>query len=534
MQINKQRVKRVIQFIEQLTVPSGKGEGKPLKLRPFEKKFIKDIYGPALPSGDRRTRRAILSMARKNGKSLLTAALALVHLVGPESIKNGEIYSAANDREQASIIFRYAAQIVRADPELASIIRIVDSTKTMVFMENGSVYRAVSAEVGTKFGINPSVVIYDELAQSKQRDLYDAMDTSMAARAEPLFIVISTQSNDPKHILSELIDDGLAGHEPSVVCHLYAVPDDADNEAVFVDPKLWKLANPALGDFRSLSEMRSAAKRARRMSSFESAFRNLYLNQRVDAKSPLIPKMEWLGCHDPGLPLNQGEKVYLGLDLSGKTDLTAMVAVSAGDKDVIKAWFWKPEDLLRDHENRDRVPYWAWKQDGFIETTPGKAVNYDFVVTKLGQITRFYQVLGLAYDRWRIDDFINAAMRLGLDMYVDRGEEDTPKNRAVHKGMLRIVPWGQGYKDMAEPVDALEVSILERKLKHDGNPVLTWNVSNAMAVSDPAGNRKIDKSKSRFRIDGVVAMAMALGLKSRDLKGKPKQSKYEREGIRVI
>ncbi len=173
MQINKQRVKRVIQFIEQLTVPSGKGEGKPLKLRPFERKFIRDIYGPANFNGDRRTRRAILSMARKNGKSLLTAALALVHLVGPESIKNGEIYSAANDREQASIIFRYAAQIVRADPELASIIRIVDSTKTMVFMENGSVYRAVSAEVGTKFGINPSVVIYDELAQSKSRDLYE-------------------------------------------------------------------------------------------------------------------------------------------------------------------------------------------------------------------------------------------------------------------------------------------------------------------------------------------------------------------------
>jgi phage terminase large subunit-like protein len=179
----------------------------------------------------------------------------------------------------------------------------------------------------------------------------------MAARAEPLFIVISTQSNDTKHVLSELIDDGLAGHDPSVICHLYAVPDDADDDAVFADQKLWRLANPALGDFRSLVEMRGAAKRAKRMSSFESAFRNLYLNQRVDAQSPLIPRMEWLGCQGEVI-FEQRESLYLGLDLSGKTDLTAMVGVTAGPKDAAKAWFWKPQELLREHETRDRVPYY--------------------------------------------------------------------------------------------------------------------------------------------------------------------------------
>jgi len=441
------------------------------------------------------------------------ACLALTHLVGPEAVKNGEIYSAANDRDQAALVFKYAAQIVRADPELESFIKIVDSTKTMVCFGNGSIYRAVSAEAGTKFGLNPTVVIFDELAQAKNRDLYDALDTSMAAREEPLFIVISTQSNDPQHILSQLIDDGLSGHDPTTVCHLYAVPDDADEEAIYSDQKLWKLANPALGDFRSLSEMKTAAKRAKRMPSFEASFRNLYLNQRVDAKSPLIPRAEWEGCRGDE-EIEPESEIYLGLDLSGKTDLTALVAVSAGEKDIIRPWFWKPEATLRDHENRDRVPYWAWKQGGFLETTPGRAIQYDWVADRLARITREYRVLGMAYDRWSIDDLLNAMGRIGFDAYVDG--KDKPR-----AGALRLVPWGQGFKDMGPAIDAMEVSILERKFVHDGNPVLTWCFSNAMAISDPAGNRKLDKSKARFRIDGAVAVTMAIGLKSRDMAEMP-------------
>jgi len=522
---SNKRVKRIIDFIEQLIIPSGKGEGKPFKLRPFQKKFIDDVYSKTDKAGNRQVRRAILSMGRKNGKSVTISALALVHLVGPEAVTNGEIYSAANDREQAALIFKYAAQMVRADAELLSLIKIVDSTKTMVCFGNGSIYRAVSAEAGTKYGLNPTVVIFDELAQARNRGLYDALDTSMAARLEPLFIVISTQSNDPQHILSQLIDDGLSGNDPTTICHLYAVPDDADDEKCFTDKKLWMLANPALGDFRSLSEMETAANRAKRMPSFESSFRNLYLNQRVDAESPFIPRAEWLGCKGDAT-IQKGKKIYLGLDLSGKIDLTSLIAVSDGENDVVKSWFWKPEESIRDHENRDRVPYWAWKQSGFIETTPGRAVQYDWVAARLIEIMRDYIVVGMAYDRWAIDDFLNACKRIGLDAYID-GKDD-PRVDA-----LRLVPWGQGYVDMAPAVDALEVSVLERKLKHDGNPVLTWNISNAMIISDAAGNRKIDKSKTRFRIDGAIALAMALGLKSRDLAEQPGPSVYESRGILI-
>jgi len=574
---NSERVKRIIKFIEKLIIPSGKGEGKPFKLRHFQKKFIADVYGRTDKVGNRQVRRAILSMARKNGKSVLIAALALVHLIGPEAVTNGEIYSAANDREQAALIFKYAAQMVRADAELLSLIKIVDSTKTMVCFGNGSIYRAVSAEAGTKFGLNPTVVIFDELAQAKNRNLYDALDTSMAARLEPLFIVISTQSNDPQHILSQLIDDGLSGNDPTTICHLFAVPDDSDDEKCFTDKKLWMLANPALGDFRSLSEMRTAAKRAQRMPSFEAAFRNLYLNQRVDAQSPLIPRSEWMACQGDAT-IKPGEEVYFGLDLSGKTDLTALVAVSAhdagamkretrtmkehirdylkknnglpdyvqkyldengkypymdkelfggewkyvddetvekwirfGGEDKIKAWFWKPKDSIKEHETRDRVPYSVWEKQGIIKTTPGRAIQYSFIAQELAEINKVYAIVGIAFDRYRIDDLMNAMGEIGLDCFVD-GKD---KARA---GAIRLVPWGQGYASMTQAVEALEGSILDRRFIHDGNPCLTWNFSNAMTISDAAGNRKLDKSKTRFRIDGAVACAMAVGLKSKDLK----------------
>jgi len=511
------RVKAIVKFIEQLTVPSGKGQGTQFKMRKFELLFIKAVYGPVDKLWKRIVRRAILSLARKNGKTAFIACLALVHLVGPEAEVNGEIYSAATEREQAGIVFKYASQIVRADPELMSYIKIVDSTKTMVCYSNGSIYRAISAEAGTKYGYNPTVVIYDELAQARNRDLYDALDTSMAAREEPLFIVISTQSNDPLHILSQLIDDGLSGRDETTVCHLYAVPDDA--EGVFTDQKLWRKANPALGDFRSLPEMKTAAKRAVRMPTFESSFRNLYLNQRVDAKSPLIPRAEWIACKGDAT-IEPGEEIYLGLDLSGKTDLTALVGVSAGEQDRVKAWFWKPQESLIEHEKRDRVPYVVWKKQGIIYTSPGRAIQYSFIALELAKIHQTYKIIGIAFDRYRIDDLMHAMQAIDLDCYVDGKDK-------AREGAIRLVPWGQGYASMTQAVEALEGSILDRRFIHDGNPCLTWNFSNAITESDAAGNRRLDKSKTRFRIDGAVACAMAEGLKSRDISEAPAASVYD-------
>jgi phage terminase large subunit-like protein len=506
----RKRAKAVIDFIEKLTVPSGVGQGEPFKLRPWQKRFIDKVYGPQTKQGKRIVSQAIFSVARKNGKTALIGALVLAHLCGPEQEINGEIYSAANEREQAAIVFKFVAQMIRLEPELSEILRIVDSTKTIVNYANGMVYRAISAEAGSKHGLNPSVVIYDELGQAKNRDLYDALDTAMGAREEPLFFVISTQNPDPQHILSQLIDDGLGKKDPSIVAEVYTVPEDTED---IFDQKIWKLANPALGDFRLMKDFKKHANRAARMPSFESTFRNLYLNQRIDAKNPLISRAEWSGCQ-ADVKINPGEKVFLALDLSSTTDLCALVAISAEDGDRVAAWFWKPGDIIDEHERRDRVPYRTWINQGFIDAPAGRAVDYGYIAQKLAEINADFDVLGLAYDRWRIEIFLKELSAIGVDYFVDGKEDAKP-------GALRLVPWGQGFKDISPAIDALETSVINGQLKHNGNPVLTWCMSNAMAITDPAGNRKLDKSKSRFRIDGAVALAMAKGLKARDIEIEP-------------
>lgn len=498
-----------------MIVPSGVGQGQRLVLREWQKRFIRDIYEPHGHDEDgnwgRIVRRAILSIGRKNGKTLIIAALALAHLHGPEAIENGEVYSAANDRSQAAQVYKFLAQMVRADPELATEVGLVDSTKHAVCYSNGSKYVALSADIATKHGLNPSVVIYDELAQSRSRELYDVLDTAQGARLEPLFAVISTQSNDPEHILSKLIDDGLHAGDSSIVCHLYAVPDDCPD---IFDPKVWKKANPALGDFRSLAEMKKASEQAKRLPSFEPRFRNLYLNQRVSPVASLIARAEWEACKGDAA-LVDGEDIYLGLDLSSTTDLTALVAVSASNGSRVQAWFWKPQDFLADHSARDFGPgnlrYVEWAKQGLLLTTPGRSIDKAAVARTIAELSARYRILGLAYDRWRIGDLLREFDGVGLEAYED-GKAGSG---------LRLVPWGQGFRDMAGAVDALESAVLQRQLVHDGNPALTWQMANARAVMDPAGARKIDKSKARFRIDGAVALAMDLGLKARDRRQEP-------------
>lgn len=519
------RAERVIAFIECLTVPSGEGQGERFKLRPFQKKFIRAIYEPHdARTGRRLVRRAILSIARKNGKTALIAALVLVHLVGPEAIANGEIYSAANDREQAAQVFKVARQIVEADPELSALVRVVPSTKSLVCYSNGSFYRAISAEAGTKHGFNPTMVIYDELAQAKSRELYDVLDTSMGARQEPLMAVISTQSNDPQHILSQLIDDGLSAEDPRIVCHLYAVPDDVED---IFDETVWKLANPALGDFLNLEDMRAAAAKADRMPAEEPMFRNLRLNQRVSPTARLISHRDWTSCAVGYRRWEDAERIWLALDLSSVNDLTALVGVADGPDDRIMPWFWKPEAHLREHSNRDfgsgNWRYEEWLKAGYLRTTPGRTIHYGTIARHISELFARYRVLGMAFDRWRMADLMKEFDAIGFATHLDGEPGDG----------LRLIPWGQGFRDMTPAIDAFERSVMDARLKHPSNPVLTWNMANAVAVADPAGGRKIDKTKTRFRIDGAVATAMALGLKARDRQDDG-PSVYETRGLLMV
>lgn len=512
------RAEAVISFIELLKVPSGDGQGYPIILRDWQRQFIYDVYAP-LKGGKRRVRRAIFSVARKNGKTALIAALVLAHLCGPVSEINGEIYSAATDREQAGQVFKFARQMVDAEPEFGPDgecpLTVVPSTKTIVCKSNGSFYRALSAEAGTKHGLNPSVWIYDELAQARDHELYDVLNTSQGARNEPLGFVISTQSPDPEHPLSKLIDDGLLANSPTIAVHLYAAPEECDD---LLDETAWSDANPALADFRKIDDIRALAEEAVRQPSKEAAFRNLYLNQRVDQKSPLISRSEWKACEVEGANKNgllrDKERIYLGLDLSAKVDLTALVAVSAepGD-DRVRAWHWKPKDYLADHAKRDAFDYVTMHKLGWLDAAPGKIIDFGYVAQTISRISQEYEIAGIAYDRSRIDMLLKELDAIGIEAY--RDEKD------ARDGAIRMVDWGQGYISMGPAVDALEESVIRRRFKHDGNPVLGFCFANAVVVPDSAGNRKLDKSATRFRIDGSVACAMALGLKARDLVENP-------------
>lgn len=484
-------------------------------MRPWQREFIQDIYAN-VDGLRRRTRRAILSIARKNGKTALIAALVLVHLIGPEAGINSEIVSAANDREQAGQVFKYVRQIIELSPALLDKLEVIRSTKRVVYHARGNVYAAISAEAGNKHGLNPTVIIYDELAQSKNRDLFDALETSQGGQPEPLFITISTQSNDPQHPLSVMIDDALSGASDATVCHLYEVPDDVKD--VFTEEH-WYSANPALGDFRDVIEMREYAAKARRLPSFENTFRNLYLNQRVSTMATLFTRSLWTGLQGV-VEFEPGCRVYLSLDMATTVDLCALAMLDE-DGRRLKAFYWKPEDLMEEHGRRDRMDYMGMRAQGFMEPCPGRTIDPEFVAAKVASLYSDFEVIGLAYDRWRIEYLKKEFQRIGIDAH----EEDDAQ--------IRLIPWGQGFRDMAPAIDAFEEAAVQGRFVHDGNPLLTWNVGNAIIASDPAGNRKLDKEKSRMRIDGAVAATMAFGVWSRDTEMN-EPSVYQTRGLLMI
>lgn len=444
-------------------------------------------------------------------------------MIGPESELNGEIYSAANDREQASIVFNAVVRMVEGTPTLANALTIVKSTKTIFVRRSdlksaGSKFRALSADAGTKHGLNPSFVCYDELAQAKSRELLDTLTTSQGARAEPLFLTISTQSHDPQHPLSEMIDDGVKGEDPSTVCHLYSAPDGCDVQ----DADAWAAANPALGDFRSLEELQVMAARASRLPSEEQSFRLLYLNQRVAAVASLISRADWQGAADPDrATIQPGEAVYLALDLSGRMDLTALAILTADDTARVDCLFWKPADLVGEHSLRDGFRYDVAVQNGHLLTSPGRSIDPMVVALKIAELCETYEVRALAFDPWKMAELLRCFDQIGFAAQEGPGDG------------LTLIPWHQGFRTMTGAVDAFEEAVIQGQIAHPDNAVLNFCVMNAVAVSDPAGNRKLCKVKSRFRIDGAVSLAMALGLKARDRMEAPAASPWEDEGFRL-
>jgi len=495
------RAQRVIAFCEDLPITAGKLAGSKMGLRPWQRDFINDVYSDDA-DGNRPVRTAVLSMGRKNGKTQLAATLALCHLVGPEAEPRGEVYSCALTRDQAAKLFAEMVAILKAHPELDDRCNIVRFTKQIEVLEGdgeGSLYAALSADAGSKLGLSPSFVVYDELGSAPNRALFDAMDTATGARDNPLMMVISTQAAADHAVMSELIDYGLkvqAGDvdDPSFHLTLYAAPQDADPW----DPDTWTLANPAMGDFRSLEDVKRQAGQARLVPSKEAAFRNLILNQRVSAVSRFIHKAEWDANGAPvDLASLDGRECYGGLDLGATRDLTAFVLVfpdGYGGFDVVPRFFM-PEGNIEDRSHEDRVPYDVWAKQGLVTLIPGATIDPGFVADALVTASTRYNVQSIAYDRWRIEDLRREVGLLG--------------------GMLPLAPFGQGFKDFSPAVDILERCVAEKLLRHGSNPVLSMCAANAVVTRDPAGGRKLDKAKAAGRIDGLVALAMALSISKR-------------------
>lgn len=487
------RAKIAIEWIQNnCVIPEGRDVGKPVKLRPWQKKLLVKIYNN--PAG---TRRAILSFGRKNAKTTFSAFLLLLHLAGPPAsqARNSQLFSAAQSRDQAALIFNLAAKIVRMSPKLVHMVIIRDTAKQLACTKYGTLYRALSAEATTAFGLSPSFIVHDELGQVKgpRSDLYEALETATGAQDNPLSIIISTQAPTDADLLSVLIDDALAGNDPTTVVELFTAPLDDDPFEI----ETIKKANPAFGDFLNAKEVLAMAENARRMPSREAQFRNLVLNQRVEASNPFVSRSVWRSCGGPIEDLYNAP-VYGGLDLSSVNDLTALVLISEKSRKWhVHPTFWLPEHGIAEKSRHDRVPYDQWAKEGHLELTPGSVISYEFVANHLYKLFSIYNIKKLAFDRWNMKHLKPWLEKAGFSIQMI---DD------------RFVEFGQGTQSMSPALRDFEATLLAGEMAHANHPVLAMCAACAVIEGKDDANRKLSKNKSTGRIDGMVALTMAMGV----------------------
>lgn len=468
-----------------------------MRLAPFQIDFIRDVYDN--PHG---TTKAILSIARKNGKTALIAALVLAHLVGPEAVLNSQIISGAMSRDQASLVFNLARKMVELDQTLSDLVRIIPSKKTLIGLPMNVEYKAIAAQATTAHGLSPVLAILDEIGQVKgpQSPFIDTITTAQGAHKAPLLIAISTQAAEDGDLLSIWVDDAEKSRDPRIMAHVYSAPADCSLD----DPVAIRAANPALGIFNSEAQILQAAVEAKRMPSAENTFRNLQLNQRISTHSFFVSQSVWRANGGEPRPLSECVEIHGGLDLSTTTDLTAFVLVGRDAEGCyhVHPYIWTPSENLRERSQRDRIPYQTWVQQGHLRTMPGHTVQYERLALELREITDGLPINTIAFDRWKMP-----LLKAELDRI---------------NCTLPLVETGQGFKadQMPHAINQTEAALLNSKVRHGMHPVLTSNAASAVIVKDAALNRKFEKAKSVSRIDGLVAMAMAIAQFSKHVEQK--------------
>ncbi|HWA00387.1 MAG TPA: terminase TerL endonuclease subunit [Caulobacterales bacterium] len=509
------RLDRVIAFLEDLPITKGILAGTKLKLREGQREFLAKVYGEGSSA-----RIAVDSEPRGQGKTGLTAGLALCHMIGPESEPRGEVYAASVDRTMSGKLFAEMEAIILARPDFAERVNVKRHEKRMEVLSGdgaGSTFEALSSDARKGHGLAPSLWIYDELAQCDDFELLDNLETGMGKRVRSLGLIISTQAESDDHRLSVMIDEGLAGVDPTIVVHLLAAPANADP----FDEAVLRAVNPALGTYLNEKDVLADMRKARWLPAFEPRYRNRRLNQRVDANQDarIVPVGVWEAC---GAAVDRaalrGRSCWGGLDLSGKHDLTALVLVFPDDDgacDVLPL-FWTPEGALATRKHSEANRFKEWIAAGHLIATSGPTIRSGYVAEELAKLAAEFNVEAIAFDRWRIDDLKQDLADIGAK--------------------ITLQPRGQGFKDQGPDIEVLAECALTGRLRHGGHPVLRAAMSNAITVSDPAGNLKIDKDRSHgrasVRVDGAVALAMALGAAQRTPP--KKRSVYASRGVMAV
>ena len=491
---DKKKADRAVTFIENLCHTKGKWAGTPFWLLPWQEQLIRDIFGIVKPDGNRQFRTAFVEICKKVGKSELAAAVAL-YLLYADNEPSAEVYGAAADRQQASIVFDVAKQMVEMSPALMKRIKLMGATKRIVNYSNAGYYQVLSAEVGGKHGFSVSGLVFDEIHTQPNRQLYDVLTKgSSDARQNPLHFIITTAGNDRHSIAYELHTkavDILEGRrvDPTFYPVVYGLKDDEDWE----DEENWYKVNPSLGYTVDIERLRDAYSEAKQNPADEITFKWLRCNMWVSSTVAWIPDAIYMrGNESIEAASLEGRDCYAGLDLSSTGDITALVLIfpprDENEKYVLLPYFWIPEETIPRRVKANSVPYDIWEKQGYIMSTEGNVIHYDFIEKFIIYLSEKYHILEIAVDRWNATQMIQNL----------EGEGFT------------IVPFGQGFSSMSAPTKEFYRLLMEGRIIHGGNPVLRWMAGNVVIDTDPAGNIKVTKAKSKEKIDGIVAAIMAL------------------------
>jgi phage terminase large subunit-like protein len=513
---DKARADRAVMFIENLCHTKGKWEGQPFWLFPWQEQIVRDVFGIVDDAGRRQFKTAYVEIGKKNGKSELAAAVAL-YLLYADGEASPEVYGAAADRQQASIVFDVAKRMVEMSPALMKRSKIAAASKRIVNFSSVGYYQVLSAEAYTKHGFSVSGLVFDEVHTQPNRNLYDVLTKGSGdAREQPLYFLITTAGNDKESLCYELhtkAQDILDGRkfDPRFYPVVYGLRDTDD----WTDEANWYKANPSLGLTIRIESVRDMFREAMDNPAEENVFKQLRLNMWVASLTRFIPEQVYdLGNVPIDMADLEGRDCYAGLDLSSTNDITALVLMfpprDENEKYVMLPFFWIPEDSIPLRVRRSGVPYDVWHKQGYLNATEGNVIHYSFIEKFIEDLGQKYHICEIAFDRWGATQMVQDLEGMGFT----------------------VVPFGQGFKDMSPPTKEFIKLLMEGRIIHGGNPVLRWMSGNVIVDRDAAENIKPTKAKSPEKIDGIVAAIMALDRCIR--RRKESHSVYDDRGLCVF